>query len=296
MHRNNHVAVIITLFVLALIGILASNSTLTANAAETNATVDVNVSTLSEITVFPNNINWTLITPGQNGGVRLLDIKNTGSVNVTNLYSYVTTLANETVRPYGSSNPANYSAGGVLVFKNSTSQYFWAGRLEWNWTAAISNLDLSNIPATSRAAQGYYRNASNSYVWALGNGTSGLCNNSNALFAITDMIDLGTAATRKPDPTSISMDGGDANYGYFSINRGANFLNGMCVAVDQNCTKIFVYKFDRRPGFTTCANSQYIRAANLTPDAIETVTADVWIPKGMPAGNLTQAIWSFVAT
>ena len=267
-------------------------------AGDFNVTVDVNVTALTEITVTPSAINWTQLTPGQAGGTKSLDIKNTGSVNVTNVYAYVTTLSNETFRPYGPTGTAsNYSAGGVLVFHNaSDTNFYWAGRLEWNWTAAISNIDLSNIDANSRAAQGFFHNASNSYVWALQNGSLGLCNNSGALFAITDALDTGTSATRKPDPTTITRDGGDANYGYFHVSRAANFLNGMCVAVDPSCTKIFTYKYDKRAGFSSCANSAYVTAYNMTPNSIETITADVWIPVGMPAGNLTQAIWSFVAS
>jgi len=267
-------------------------------ASETNITVDVNVTSLSELTIVPSAINWTLVTPGQTGGTKNLDIKNTGSVNVTNVYAYVTTLANETFRPYGPTGTAsNYSAGGVLVFHNaSDTNFYWAGRLEWNWTTSITNIDLSNLDANSRAAQGFFRNASNSYVWALQNGSLGLCNNSGALFAITDVIDTGVAGTRKPDPTTITRDGGDANYGYFHVSRAANFLNGMCVAVNQNCTKIYAYKYDKRAGFTTCTNSNYIVNYNLTPNAIETITADVWVPKGIPLGNLTEAIWDFIGT
>jgi hypothetical protein len=274
-----------------------------AYAAETNVTIDVNVTVLSEITVSPASINWTLVSPGQTGsavsGVRLLDIHNTGSVNITNIYAFVTTLQNETTRPYGASEARNYSAGGVLVFHNSSSPaFFWAGRIEWNWTGPISNIDLTAIDQNSRSAQGFFRNASTTFVWAVGNGTNG-CNDSDAVFAIDSDADLGTAATRAPTTDSITMDGGDLEWAYFSVNREP--LNGMCVAINRTCDKIYIYKYDKRSvsgsDFGSCGNSRYIYAGlNLTPGAIETITADVWMPRGMPLGNLTKTIWTFVGS
>ena len=291
----------IIISILAALGVLlALGANRYAYATETNVTVDVNITALSELTISPNAINWTLVTPGQAGGTKNLDIKNTGSVNVTNIYAYVTTLTNESVRPYGPTGRAsNYSAGGVLVFHNaSDTNFYWAGREEWNYTSAVSNLDYSSsgIATGSRPAQGFFRNATNAYVWALGNGSTGLCNNSGAIFAIDDDIDNGIANTRKPDNTGITRDGGDANYGYFHVTRAGSVLNSMCVAVDQNCTRMYVYKYDKRPGFTTCTNSNYIVNYNLTPNAIETITADAWVPKGIPLGNLSEAIWDFIGT
>jgi len=304
MRKDDHVAVIIIIGFFVLIGVLASTSTRTVTAAETNATIDVNITVLSEITIMPTAINWTMISPGQTGsavsGVRLLDIHNTGSVNVTNIYSFVTTLQNETTRPYGASEARNYSAGGVLVFHNSSSPtFYWTGRVEWNWTGPITNIDLSAIDANSRAAQGFFRNASTSFVWAAGNGSSGLCNNSEALFAIESDNDRGTIESRTPTTNSITRDGGDSEWGYFSIDRDP--LNSMCVAVNRTCNKIYIYKYDKRSttgsDFGSCANSKYIYAGlNLTSDSIETITADVWIPRGTPLGNMTQTVWTFVAS
>ena len=271
-------------------------------AGTSNVTVDVNITSISEITVSPSAINWTQLTPGTAGGNRLLDIKNTGSVNVTNVYAYISTLTNESSRPYGSSNPASYSAGGVLLFhNNSDSAFYWAGRIEWNWTSTINNFVWpSAIDAGSRVSEGFFRNASNSYVWGIGNGTGGFCNDTNTKFAITDVIDDGTTATRSPDDTGIeNPDGFGADYSYFSVGRATSFLNGMCVAIDKSCTKIYVYKYDKRTStgtnFNTCLNSQFI-IGNIIPNEIEQITADVWVPTGLPAGDLKQAIWTFVAS
>ena len=266
------------------------------HSANFNVLVDVNVTQLSEITVSQSSINWTQVIPGQAGGLRTLDIRNTGSLNATDVFAFVSTLMSETASPYGSSDASNYSAGDVLVVRNATDQnFYWAGKLEWNWTSPISNIDLSNLDANSRASQGYFRNASNAYIWALGNGTKGTCNTTGAQFAITDVVDDGTAATRKPDPTMITFDGGDIEYGYYSINRSSSFLNGTCVAVSSNCNKLYFYKYDARPGLNRCSNVNYL-VNKMVPGDTVTITADTWVPLGMPAGNMTEDIWSFVSS
>jgi hypothetical protein len=289
--------VLVALFILA---IMFSSKSDYSYAADFNVSVDVNISAYTEITVSPAFLNWTNIIPGTAGGIKYVDIRNTGSTNITNLYSFITTLENETARPYGSSNPDSYSAGGVVVVRNeSLDKYWWAGRLEWNWTQTISNTDQSDIPASSRAAEGFFRNASVSYYWAAGNGTAGLCSGSGSIFALEDDADTGAVSTRTPTASSISRDGGDSEYSYFSISRGTNFLNGACIAVSSNCQKIYMYKFDRRTGAfngSTCANSVYMNNAQMAPNEIENIAADVWVPKGIPQGNLRRATWTFVAS
>ncbi|MCX6815494.1 MAG: hypothetical protein NT120_01410 [Candidatus Aenigmarchaeota archaeon] len=271
-------------------------------AAESNVTVDVNISILSEITVNPFSINWTQITPGQAGGIRNLTIHNTGSVNVTNVYALITTLDNETTRPYTSSLAFSYSAGGVLLFHNETDpRFYWAGRIEWNWTESIANFVDPFTSLGGSDAYGFFRNASKSYIWAITNGTNGTCNNTGAQLALTDPADDGTQFTRAPTTGSINRDGGDANFSYFSVNRATNFLYQECVAVDRNCAKIYAYKYDRRTSsiyfnntFDICANAQNI-ISNMVPSQTEKITADVYMPKGMPAGDMKQATWVFRA-
>jgi hypothetical protein len=125
------------------------------------------------------------------------------------------------------------------------------------------------------------------------------CNNTAAIFAIEDQVDNGTTTTRTPDATGITRNGGDENFSYFSMSRAGSFMEGSCVALSANCDKIYVYKFDKRTtGFNgnACSNAVYINPYNQAPNDIERLTADVWIPKGLPAGNLKRAVWTFVAT
>ncbi len=288
---------IVLIAVISLFVLFASKSDITY-AVDDNVTVDVSVTALTEITVTPSIINWSLITPGQVGGNVSVDILNTGSVNVTNIYSFMSTIYNETERPYGSSFAGDYSAGAVVVLRNeSNTQYFWAGRLEWNWTEAIANTNRTDLNAPT--AEGFLRNASVSFYWNIGNGTGGLCNNTGSQFAIEDDPDNGTVMSRTPTVSDITRNGGDTNFSYFSVTRSTNFLNGFCVAVGWECDKIYVYNFDRRTGIfngSTCTASDWITAGPLAPYDVEKVVADVWIPKGIPEGTLERAVWTFVAS
>ncbi|MEM5855482.1 MAG: hypothetical protein QW472_04170, partial [Candidatus Aenigmatarchaeota archaeon] len=247
------------------------------------------------ITVSPNFLSWDDVQPGHAGGTKLLDIINTGSVNVSQIYAYVDTLEDETERPYGSANATKYAAGGVIVFKNETyNKFFFAGRIEWNWTEDISNMNKSNV--NSPVAWGFFKNTSFEYVWLLGNGTNGFCNNTGAQFAIEDDVDNGTVETRTPETTNINFDGGNANFGYFSINRASSPLYESCVAAYYNCTKIYIYKYDKRSGFTSCANSRFIQETNLPPGQYHTLTLNVYIPYGIPNGILNLATLTVYAS
>jgi hypothetical protein len=266
-------------------------------------TVDVSVSSLSEITVSPTYLTWGSIMLGTVGADKLLDIKNTGSENVTNMYAYIDTLTDETTRPYGSSNPASYAAGGVIILRNETgyepNNNTFAGRIEWNWTEDVSNKDLSNL--STPVGWGFFKNASQEYFWAISNGTNstengpGLCNQTGAQFAIEDDKDLGYALTRTPNTEDIPFDGTAGDWGIFSIQRASSPLNGSCVAVNYSCNKIYIYKYDKRSGLTSCTNSRYIKQDALIPSAIQTLTLNTFIPKGIPVGNLTTATLTIVA-
>jgi hypothetical protein len=279
---------------MALICLLQSSLTLADVSVNDTADVYVSVEKVAEVTVFPSILSWSVI-PGGVGGTKLLDIKNTGSVNLTNIYAYVDTLTDETTRPYGSPNATDYAAGGLIVFKNETyNKFFFAGRIEWNWTEDISNMQKTGV--NSPVAWGFFKNTTYEYNWLVGNGTGGFCNNTGAQFALEDDEDNGTAATRTPTTDGISYNGGDANFGYFSINRQTAPLYESCVAVSYDCQKIYIYRYDKRNGFSICQNSRYIQAHDLVPYETHTLTLDIYTPLGIPFGNLNTATITVVAT
>jgi len=290
---------VILLFVLLAISIvfLLSTVSVTVLAASNTTEIDVNVSTISQITLYPNYLNWTQVVVGTAGGHKNITVKNTGSVNVSAIYGWVDTLEDETTRPYGSSNPASYAAGGVLTIMNETeSKYFYLGRIEWNWTQDIPSHDWSALTTSTPRAWGYFRNMTNDYVWVLGNGTGGRCNESGAQFSYETDIDLGTIATRTPDNTfTLTATTNDpGNWSYADIDTGAGTLLGHCVAVYWNCSKIFIYNFDRRDSFNDCG--EYLYDDQLAPGKTFILRVDAWVPRGIPAGNLTRATLTIEAT
>jgi hypothetical protein len=273
---------------------------LTLGYASDNSTISVNIQQASEITVSPPSLSWST-PPCRSAGSKLLDIRNTGSVNVSQIHAYVSTLDNETTRPYGADDVSKYGATGLLVVRNETnSTIYWAGRLEWNWTEDISNKDMSNlgngctVAGGGNCSWGFVRNSSYEYMWGVSNGTDGYCNTSNTELGFEPDIDNGTAASRAPETAGITRNGGDPGYGYFSVDTSGHLLEDHCVAVSWNCDKIYIYKYDKRTAsgtnFNTCTNSRYVQIGNLPPYDVHTMTLDVYAPCGIPDGDLSTGI------
>jgi hypothetical protein len=259
-----------------------------------NVTIDVNVTQTASITVWPDTLNWTSVNAGGVGGVQYVNVKNTGSLNVSQIYAYVDTLSSEPVRPYGLTYAKNYSAGGVITIKNETDpKYYFAGRVEWNWTQDIPTHSWAAV--TTPVSWGYIRNTTNDYVWVLGNGTVG-CNSSNAQFSVETDVDLGTIGTRTPDNTfTLTNSAGDGErWSYASITTGP--LAGHCVAAYYNCQKIYIYNFDKRTNFTGCSNAEYLQSSNLVSGNTMILSLDAWVPNGYPSGFLNQTILTVYAS
>jgi len=282
----------IILIIILLSLLIFTPTSLIALAISNTTDIDVNVSAFSQITLYPNYLSWTNVIAGTAGGEKNITIKNTGSMNVTSIYGWVNTLEVETVRPYGSSNSSNYSAGGVLALRNETGDHFYLGRIEWNWTQDIPNHDWSNINPNPAVAWGYLRNMSDEYVWVLGNGTVN-CSDGTAKFSYDPDVDLGTAPTRTPNDTFTLLTAiNNANWSYAKINEGPWY--GHCVSAYYDCKKVFIYKYDKRTNFSDCG--EYLYNAQLAPGNTYILGVDAWVPRGIPAGNLTRTTLTIEAT
>ena len=280
---------------------LLSITPVLADANDT-VTIDVNVTEAAAIIVLPETLNWTSVATGTAGEVKYLTVKNAGSINVSNIYAYIDTLTTESARPYGSGDPKDFSAGGVITLKNETdTEHYFAGRIEWNWTQDIPNHNWVNVDDADAIAWGYFRNTSSDYVWVLGNGTDGRCNETGAEFALEYDVDLGTAATREPEgPYTLDGGDGDADWGYFSITDASSPLDGHCVAAYWDCTKVYIYHYDMRTtapyAFNTCNNAAHLQQANLTTGDTITLEVDAWVSLGYPAGFLNQTTLTVYAS
>ena len=259
-------------------------------AASNTTTINVSIEAIGVISLLPDFLNWTDVDPGTTGGEQTVEIQNIGSINVTNIYAYFNTLTVEASTPYGSSDASGYSSTGVIVLRNqSESNIYFNGRIEWNWTTTISNIDMSNLD--DPVAWGFFKNTSNEYVWAIGNGTGGLCNNSGVQFGIDDDIDDGTQSTRTPETTDFATpDNTGPDWAVFSIDRTGAPLEGHCVALWVNCTKLYIYKYDYRAQFPNCDIRGYIEDVMTPSGESEILTLDAYIPKGIPGGNMSSSI------
>jgi len=269
-------------------------------------TVDVNVLETTVINIVQDSLSWTGVTPGEETSTQTIDVKNVGSKNVTGIYGYVDTLTDETSNPTGSSNPQSYAAGGVLTLKkNNTGEDFWfAGRLEWNYT---DNIELISLPSGADS-WGWFHNTSYEYVWALAytgeqiNSTHG-CNTSNTLVTlrINKYKDNGTAVTRDVSGSNSvagTFESAKEDWGIFKFSDGP--LNGYCVATYIDCSKLYIYKYDRRSTagteFGVCTNSAYLNTTEkLLPGNIQKIGLNVRMPYGIPSGNLKTATLTIFA-
>lgn len=275
---------------LAITVLLAILATLPVNvfSATTNQTnVTVEITTVCEITVAPTNLTWFNINPGSEGVLKTLTIRNTGSKNVSNIYAYVDTITSEPVNPIPIGAAQNYSSGGVLVLNTSEGAFYYVGRLEWNITRP-QGTGTTNCDGTW-STWGYYRNATKGeYLWCMVNGSSGTCNDTTAKVYIETDADTGIPSTR--DPTiGGTVTSAFKDWGVYTFTGGP--LNGHCVALYTDCTKMFIYEYDKRsnPYFGSCSGASYIRQDALTPSNEFPVTLEVWVPRGIPAGWLASS-------
>ncbi len=268
-------------------------------AAETSdtVTVTVNISSVATIVVSPNAINWTYLDPGSNGVAQNIIIKNTGSVNVTDIYMTTSAITDESTNPLPTADATAYSAASLIFVKNSTeSAHSHAGRLEWNLSTILTEETLGIDAATTAFAHGWYRNSTgNEYLWKVENGTDGLCNNSGTVFTINTVsendTDLNRDVSAGYECTGLASDTG---WGSFECDSGP--LNGYCVATASTCDKIYIYKNDYTSTLPACDNREYLINNVLIPGTEDAISIYASVPQGIPAGDTTAGTMTIVAT
>lgn len=264
---------------------------LAATSNQTNVTVEI--SAVTKITVAPTNLTWYNVQPNSTGELKYLDIKNSGSNNITSVYAYVDTIDTETTNPIPTGDPTKYASTGLLLMNASTvnNEFYYVGRLDWNITPVGNGTKVDGPPGSYGQANswGYFRRFDGDYLWniSLGSGivindTHG-CNSTGTVFMIEDEADDGRPLTRQPTRSGGTVTS-IADWGIFGITGG--ILDGHCIAVHRTCEKIFIYNYDKRSGFKDCTNADFVRDATLTPGNQFTVYTTIWVPYGIPAGWL----------
>lgn len=281
------------LFVLALVlsgtvFLVAFN--LPSSSATTNtSTVEiyVNVSVLCQVEASVTSLSWTQVSPGSTGTAQNFDIKNTGSTNLTDIYVSVDV---ETSRPYGLSASA-YEAGSFLVMHNSTdSNFYFVDRREWNLTSKPGGATVQ----TNAVSWGYFKNTSYEYFWSLvPNTTTNYCNDSGTSLRINT-----TSGELNAGDSALPCDGLTPGPEYSACSYTSGPLNGYNVLIDKNCNFIQIYKFDYNSSFPvpTTDNREYIHPGILAQGESETVSANVWVPNGIPAGDVSNSTLTITAT
>lgn len=264
-----------------------------------NVSVYVNISSVGAIIVVPNSVTWNGVIPGSDGQIYNLTIKNTGSLNVSQIYMNASTVKNELVNPLASTNPASYSAAGLIMVKNATdTAYNHAGRIEWNISSILLGEALALNGATTNFAHGWYRNASgNEFLWALENGTAGYCNATNAKFKIKTAPENYTNMNRDLTVTTevcTLLAADTESWGVFTCANGP--LAGQCIAAPSTCDKILIYKYNYAGDYPACTNRAYLRGGDIVPGSEAEFNLKASIPKGMPAGNTTVGTLTIIAS
>ena len=258
-----------------------------AFSATTNQTnVTVEVSAVCQITVAPRNHTWFSVTPGSEGGIKTLNIRNSGSQNLANIYAYVDTIEVEQTNPIPTGDASRYASGGVLVLNTSAGSFYYVGRLEWN-VSKPAGAGGSNC--TNAKTWGWYRNATaGNYLWCMVNGSDGTCNSTSAAIYIETEPDTGEPSTREPN-TGGNPTNAFENWAVYNFAAGP--LSGHCVALYTDCSRMYIYKYDKRsnPNFGVCGGASYVRTEALTPSSEFSVNLDVWVPQGIPAGWLASS-------
>jgi hypothetical protein len=221
-----------------------------------------------------------------------LNIKNTGSTNVSNIEAELNTTQVEATNPLLTPQPSNYASGGFLVLHNSSeSVYYYVGRLEWNDTTKPA--DLLNEQANT-VSWGFHRNVSSNYLWTLSNGTDGKCNETGSLLKIKTLADTGS--NRDMGSNYADITGLTPGVDWASGTFASGPLDNQCVALYTDCTRFYIYKNDYSDEFPACSDRSYLQTSDLSPDNTHVAKVRVFVPSGIPSGATSNTVLTITAT
>jgi hypothetical protein len=289
---------LLILLILPLIGVIVLLTLPIDILADTSNTtvIQVNISSVAALSVTPVSVSWSQVTPGGNGSVQTITVKNTGSTNFnTGIGVSVDSWVNTTNNPTAGSDPTKYMAGSFLVITNSTYEpsdtWWFMNQMSWN----ESNTFLSSPPTsatTGAVSWGYYWNMSNYWLWELKNGSDGTCRNSTGaslkIQPTQGLISLGSA-------TSLGFVTNTTQWSTWNYTSGSGPLISYCIAASQDCKYLMIYKHDMNSSLPTCYVKSHIAPGSLTPGQSKTFDINPHVPTGVPAGTVTNSTVTFTA-
>ncbi|MCK5333973.1 MAG: hypothetical protein KAJ24_05645, partial [Candidatus Aenigmarchaeota archaeon] len=237
--------------------------------------ITVNVSVVTQVTVLPTSLSWTALAPGTNGNIQNVSLSNTGTVNLSSFYASPNTITMEATNPLETGDPAAYAATGFMIVANETadSPYFHLGRLEWNLSKALAGEIFPTLEPNW--SHGWYRNSTgNEYLWLLMNGTDGTCNASSGVTFQIKTAPENSTNLKRDHTTEKTNDvcGGsytgpssEESWGVFTCGDTANPLNKYYVATYYDCSKIYIYYYDRTTTFPGSTNVPFLWNETVVP-------------------------------
>lgn len=311
-----HTAKIVALGVFV---ILSAFSVSAVNVTDTIA-VKVNIGVKTMVDINPTQLVWEDIPPGtksnstyfnevasgvNNNSQEMIQIENIGSTNITQMWLN-TTYEDEI--PFGTGDPSNYDAGNfIVVARDGSSDYFFVNRVEYN----ESNLIYLTVPAGH--AHGRLRMANHEYFWSV-DASTGVCNASNFRIGKNphNQTELGTVDLTNCDVTLTGTGGlecreqdllttSDTTWGYRDLYVGpnggyANYSVAVYYDCSTNVTAMFYHWNKDAPGAQeTTGHDEYLKETPLVPGEHIVANVKVYIPYGVPAGNVTDGTLTVIA-
>ncbi len=288
-----------------LLGLLSLPSIVHADASD-NVTIQVTIQSVAALELNETTLNYGNVAPAANSTVYDIEITNTGSAALTNIYAHVFTINNETSTTRGQAG-TSYAATGFLTIKNGTAastaeKYWFAGKQVWNTSVNDNGAGYSLTAITGVTNRSYGdlwidgSGTASLYYWQMLNGTNAgnlllaFCNGTTTSFkvqATRDSQDVngGTAATTATAGTTWST---------WTYATGP--LAGYCVATYFDCTRFYLYRYDKNSTFPTCADSGYMFPASLGAGAKQTFSTKMVVGTGVGTGAAKAGALQVYAT
>jgi hypothetical protein len=292
-----------------LLGLLSLPSIVHADASD-NVTIQVTIASVAALELNETTIDYSSVAPAANSTRNWdIEITNTGSAALINIYAHVFTINNETSTTRGGAGTA-YAATGFLMIKNGTSAstaegYWYAGHLTWNMSTndngagytltAITAADNRSYGDLWTGGGGATSGTEDLYYWQMLNGTSSskvgaFCNGTDTSFKVqatqgTKDVAGGTAATTAT-----------AGLTWSTWTYASGPLAGYCVATYFDCTKFYLYRYDLNSTFPTCASAGYMFPASLGAGAKQTFSTKMVVGTGVGTGAAKAGALQVYAT
>lgn len=305
----------------ALLATTASFFTVAGAQTTSNDTnVTLSVAEETSVTVTPDLFDFASMTLGETNFSDIqplrLQIENTGTTNLTNIYANPDTISSEQDNPLGTGQPAEYAAGRFLWISNTSDNafgFYHAGHLTWNNTEDNGGepSGITNDPANT-VGHGFYRNATGDYLWAIQNDTSNIgCDETGASLTIKTAKDDGSNRDMSANTVTYNVQTQNANWGLAGTGSNptepvsSGPLQGHYVALHSSCEKAYAFRWDDPSAIPDPDGTGSTPVNELVgPSSSDHITpGEVWVARigaavhaGVPDGSTNRTLLTITAS